>query len=74
MSWKKRVAKEWLWLICTVVGGMFMWSILISFDPDHSFSYYWDSLFELDEGLFLTIGSTAGAYLIRLTVWSIKQI
>jgi hypothetical protein len=66
MNWKRRVAKEWLWFICTIIGGIIFWSILIfglvkPKDAGDTFGIFF----------FVTI---VGVYLIRSIFWSVRQL
>lgn len=63
VNWKKRVAKEWLWFICSVLVVLLVWIIIL-----------WSSQEGLEGLSFLTIVSVVLVYFIRLTVWAVKQL
>ena len=65
MNWKKRVAKEWLWLLCIVLG---VFLILIVG------SAIVGGLERIPVSPESVITGAITIYLIRLTVWLIKQI
>ena len=33
MNWKRRIAKEWLWLLGSIAGGFLLWSVLGFYKP-----------------------------------------
>ena len=33
MNWKRRIAKEWLWFLCSIAGGFLLWSVLGFYKP-----------------------------------------
>jgi len=75
MSWKKIVAKEWLWLMCTVGGVLLLWSLAACIHSSVTVSGYWEGLLEVDSDVqTVTIGSIAFVYFVRLTAWAIKQV
>ena len=66
MAWKKRVAKEWIWFICTFVCGMGL-SFLLNY-------IYWEGLRSWIAIFIVWILIMAIIYAIRLTDWAIKQV
>lgn len=67
MSWKRKVAKEWLWFICTFAGALLF---AIIFGETICKALY----LGVEEGLLVLVVPIAFVYFIRLTVWSIKQL
>jgi len=59
MNWKKRIAKEWIWLVGTVAGGSLAWGIL-------------GELRENTVGILIVLIGLV--YFIRLTIWAIKEL
>jgi uncharacterized membrane protein len=82
MNWKRRLAKEWLWLICSILGvllGVHIFGLIVS--SAHGYGYFstmgefWKELFDLSaEALLFIIIPIVLLYCIRLTVWAIKQV
>lgn len=60
MNWKRRIAKEWLWFVCTVVGGILVWNILPTPSKAH----------DLDMALVAYVVICIG----RITIWAIREI
>ena len=78
MNWKKKVAKEWLWFICTVAGVLLSWSIF-SLIMDISVKDYWEGLLKTHkrgytEPQIATVVPIAFVYFIRLTIWAMRQV
>ena len=74
MNWKKRIAKEWLWLICLAIGDFIAWSIFFDLLPRTTFGEGWEGAFE-DTGIrLLVISPIILVYFIRLTIWAIKVL
>jgi Na+/alanine symporter len=65
MNWKKSIAKEWVWLLCTVLG-VFLILVLGSVVVGGL-----KRIFVSPESV---VTGAITVYLIRLTAWSIKQI
>ncbi len=75
MSWKKIVAKEWLWLMCTVGGVLLLWGIASGIHSSVTVSRYCEGVLEADSDVqTVVIGSIAFVYFVRLTTWAIRQI
>ena len=64
VTWKKRLAKEWIWFICTLMGGIIL--CLLLYD-----------ILDVDVNLVLVvvgvIVTLLAVYVVRLTVWVLKQ-
>ena len=73
MSWKKRIAKEWLWLICSAIGAFIAWSIFfdIAFD---AIGKSWEDTFGSTIHFLLVVSPIVLLYFIRLTIWAIKVL
>ena len=64
MNWKKRLAKEWLWLVSLFVAILLL---LIC-------SFHGKDIFDLHEIIILSTVFILFVYFIRLTVWAIKEL
>ena len=64
MTWKKRVAKELIWFICTLVAGTIL--CLLFYD-----------ILDVDlNRVIIVVGVIAAVmaiYVVRLTLWVLKQ-
>jgi len=64
MTWKKRVAKELIWFICTLVAGTIL--CLLFYD-----------ILDVDlDVVVIVVGVIVAAlaiYVVRLTLWVLKQ-
>ena len=74
VSMKRRIAKEWLWLICTSVGDFLAWSIFFYMIPPHTIIEVWKEVFEIPDEFLIVISPVAFIYAVRLTVWAIKEL
>jgi hypothetical protein len=85
--WQKRLAKEWLWFISTLCGVLVGWSaitLVFRYDisdyllirPEESaIKAFWGGLVEMDkEPVLMLLSPVLIVYIIRMTVWSIKQV
>ena len=73
-NWKRKIAKEWIWLICTVTGVLLAWNIFAYLLPDVTISGFWEEIFTDTLLLLIVISSIAFLYIIRLTIWAIKEL
>ena len=73
MTWQKRVAKEWIWFICTFVGSLIFWLlyIIIMAGFFKGIDEFWKYL---GYTIINAISLMLVIYVIRATVWAIKQI
>ena len=71
MNWKKKIAKEWIWLICTYAGVFLANIILFS-----TTTWYWEEMRYIapQRQMILMIWPVAFVYFIRLTIWAIKEL
>ncbi len=62
----KSVTKEWIWILCSVVGSGLCWVVLVTggVRPRQS----------LPLGIYAIVFPIAFVYLIRLAVWGIKLV
>ena len=82
MSWKRKLAKEWLWFISSILGvllALHIFGLIISsahgYDFFSTMGEFWKELFDLSaEALLFIIIPIVLIYCIRLTVWAIRQI
>ena len=65
MAWQKRVAKEWIWFICSLIGGSIVSPVCLVIG-----GYGIDFL----GVIIFTFILMLVVYAIRLTVWAIKQV
>ncbi len=74
MTWRKRLAKEWLWLTGTVAATLVGWTVFCFFYPHASVDLYWRLLLKGHERVTtFTVIPIGCVYFLRFTVWSIKQ-
>ena len=64
MHWKKRIAKEWLWLISLLVAILLFWI----------YNFHGKDIFDFPEVSILSIVFILFVYFVRLTVWAIKEL
>ena len=76
MSKRRRIAKELLWFICTIVGDFLAWSIFLYItEPKAStIAEGWEEVFEYPKVFLIVISPVAFIYAVRLTVWAIKEL
>ena len=74
MSKRRRIAKEWLWFICTIVGDFLAWSIFFYIIEPTSIAEGWEEVFEDPVAFLIVISPVAFIYAVRLTVWAIKEL
>lgn len=80
VNWKKIVAKEWIWFICTTLGVLlFLNLILFIASEANIFEDFWEPLFNTrnrdhDSVLLVTILPIGIVYFIRFTVCAVKQL
>ena len=81
MNWKRKIAKEWLWFVFTIVGGFLFWSIIFAFFLPRAsvLGDYWEPLFSSsnsyhDVALFFTLVPILLTYFIRISIWAIKEL
>jgi hypothetical protein len=65
MTWQKRIAKEWIWFICTLVGALIIAPVCLVISGDR---------INFVGVIILTFILMLAVYFIRLTVWAIKQV
>lgn len=64
MNWKKRVAKEWLWLTSLLVAILLFWI----------YNFHGKDIFDFPEVSILSIVFILFVYFVRLTLWAIKEL
>ena len=90
MNWKKLVAKEWLWFICSCLGVFLVWLalhlILQSIYPHHDyvspeldpakiFAEDRENYYNYSETInFLSAIAIPLIYLMRITIWALRTI
>ena len=79
MNWKERLAKELVWLICTIGGVLLFWSLWIFIFQGNVFEYLWEPLFKTQHHshgfvLLINILPVGVLYFVRLTLGLIKQV
>jgi len=73
MTWQKRVAKEWIWFVCTFAGSIIFWLLYIIINTGFLkvFNEFWKYLgYTIINAITLMLV----VYAIRTTVWAIKQL
>jgi len=79
MNWKRRMATEWLWLMCTIAGVCLLWSVIYYLCSGLRPDEYWEYLFKRKRRGFTdaqvqTAVLVTVVYLTRLTIWAIGQV
>jgi len=71
-DWKKRIFKEWSFLVLTLLGAVLIWHLLPRFFPDRTyFTFYSKTGWNLGDFVFFSL--IILVYAVRSLRWLIKR-